>query len=218
MDQGGGLCPSDIWAPKSETSETPVVVELEALTGSCLTLSSFRNHSPIPRSLAQKPVSCLQTAESLAFQQGPICRWYTHLAPERAAWITRVSNRSSEAKSSQTAHLAHLRGGYRDIRPKSLPSASVPRSQGHAEQSIPPLSSTAFKHGFMVNDSSSFLSVVRGQAQMHLATILAITAPGGVEVFSATSGALRPSKNSFFLRSPRSYRSETCYTESIQNV
>lgn len=133
MDQGGGLCPSDIWAPKSETSETPVVVELEALTGSCLTLSSFRNHSPIPRSLAQKPVSCLQTAESLAFQQGPICRWYTHLAPERAAWITRVSNRSSEAKSSQTAHLAHLRGGYRDIRPKSLPSASVPRSQGHAE-------------------------------------------------------------------------------------
>lgn len=34
MDQGGGLCPSDIWAPKSETSETPVVGGLEALTGS----------------------------------------------------------------------------------------------------------------------------------------------------------------------------------------
>lgn len=70
MDQGGGLCPSDIWAPKSETSETPVVGGLEALTGSCLTLSSFRNHSPIPRSLAQKPVSCLQTCRILGLPAG----------------------------------------------------------------------------------------------------------------------------------------------------
>lgn len=79
MDQGGGLCPSDIWAPKSETSETPVVGGLEALTGSCLTLSSFRSHSPTPRSLAQKPVSCLQTCRILGLPAGAhlqVVHWF----------------------------------------------------------------------------------------------------------------------------------------------
>ena len=174
-----------------------------------LTLPKSQSHPSQPG-----PEACFL----LANLQNP---WPSSRGPSAGGtliWHQRGQRGSSEAKSSQTAHLAHLRGGYRDIRPKSLPSASVPRSQGHAEQSIPRLSSTAFKHGFVVNDSSSFLSVVRGQVQMHLATILAITAPGGVKVFLATSGALRPSKNSFFLRSPRSYGPETCYTESIQNV
>lgn len=79
LEQDRGLDPLGIFGDlQQEKGKRQRLETLEALTGSCLTLSSFPNHSPISSSLPQcLSPACLSTEHS-AFQQ-KAHPWVMHL-------------------------------------------------------------------------------------------------------------------------------------------